>query len=262
MDSILNVENLSFIYENEDETLNNVSAVFEKNKITGVFGPNGCGKTTLLKCLSNIYKNYEGGIFVNQQNLKNFNPQKTSEILSFVPQEHSISFPYMAYEMVLMGRSPRMGPLSYPSDEDIKVCQKAMEATKTMDIAFKPYVNLSGGQRQLILIARAIAQETPILILDEPTSALDFKNQINIWTVLYSLKESLKTIVVCTHDPNHIIWFCDNVLVMKKGEIIKSGRAEKVMDALTLKLLYGDVCLINDSGIFPKFQKNNGLKNN
>lgn len=259
MNGIIDIQNLNFFYENESKTLDGISVIFEKNKITGVFGPNGCGKTTLLKCISNIYKNYVGCIRINQQNLKNLDPRKTSKILSFVPQEHTISFPYMAYEMVLMGRNPKMGALSYPTDKDIKKCQKAMEMTETMDIAFKPYDNLSGGQRQLILIARAIAQETPVLILDEPTSALDFKNQINIWNILYNLKKKSKTVIVCTHDPNHILWFCDDVLVMKKGMVFKFGEVKEVMDISTLSFLYGDVCSINESGIFPKSKRLNDI---
>ncbi|MDO4768821.1 MAG: ABC transporter ATP-binding protein [Brachymonas sp.] len=254
MESVLNVENLSFFYDKETKILNEVSLKFEKNKITGIFGPNGCGKTTLLKCLANIFKNYKGAIRLNEKNLKTFSPLETSKFISFVPQEHGASFPYQVYEMVLMGRNPGMSAIFAPSLKDIKICEKALKETGIMDMAFRAYTNLSGGQRQLVLITRAIAQETPIMILDEPTSALDFRNQINLWTILNELKEREKTIIVCTHDPNHIIWFCDNVVVMNNGEIIKSGPVESVMDISALNILYGNICSMNDFGVFPKFK--------
>lgn len=256
MDNIINIENLSFFYDKGINVLKKVSAKFTKNQIIGIFGPNGCGKTTLLKCISNIYKSYEGDITINEKSLKNLNPLETSKILSYVPQEHSISFPYTVYEMVLMGRNPKMNMMSVISDKDIEICQRAMESTGIMDIAFKPYINLSGGQRQLVLITRAIAQETPVVILDEPTSALDFKNKLNVWEILNELKENGKTIIVCTHEPNHIVWFCDNVLVMKNGEVVSFGKVKEIMNMDTLNTLYGDICSISESGIFPKIKKN------
>lgn len=252
MSGIIDVNNLSFFYGKELRILNDVSAIFEKNKITGIFGPNGCGKTTLLKCLANIFKNYQGNISFNKRELKTLTPLETSKSISFVSQEHGASFPYQVYEMVLMGRNPGMNAIFSPSLKDIKICEKALEETGILDMAFKPYTNLSGGQRQLVLITRAIVQETPVMILDEPTSALDFRNQINLWSILNKLKEQEKTIIVCTHDPNHIIWFCDNVVIMNNGEIIKSGPVDKVMDISILNNLYGDICSMNDFGVFPK----------
>ena len=112
------------------------------------------------------------------------------------------------------------------------------------NIADRYYTELSGGQRQLVLLARSFAQNTPIMLLDEPTSALDFRNQINIWKTLKLLTSKGKTVVVCTHDPNYVSWFCDTVAFIDKGALIGYGNAKEVMDNDILKLLYGDICSI------------------
>lgn len=257
MDSLVRVQNLSFCYEKKTYIFTDLNTHFKKNLITGIFGSNGSGKTTLLRCIANIYKNYKGFISVDEKNLSKLNPLQTAKILAYVPQEHFVSFAYSVYEMVLMGRNPTLNTFSTVNEKDISICEKAMKKTGIFDIAFKPYVNLSGGQRQLVLIARAISQETPIIILDEPTSSLDFKNQLNIWHLLQELKTEGKTVIVCTHDPNHITWFCDEVVVMKTGKILCQGNVHDVMNINVLNELYGNVCTVRNEGIFPNFKNKN-----
>ncbi len=132
-----------------------------------------------------------------------------------------------------------MGGIFGLKKEDYIEAEKAIEMVNIADISDKPVTALSGGQRQLTLIARSIAQNAPVMILDEPTSALDFNNQITIWKILKKLAETGKLIIACSHDPNHILWFAENTLVIKNGEILANGKTDDVITNSLLKEIYG-----------------------
>jgi iron complex transport system ATP-binding protein len=127
-----------------------------------------------------------------------------------------------------------------------------MESIGIEHIAAQPYTELSGGQRQMVLIARALAQDTGLIILDEPTSSLDFKNQIKVWKTLNALKETNKTIVVCTHDPNHVLWFCSQVLVLHHGRVMAAGDTKETITRALLEQLYGPVCKVHSGIVTPR----------
>ena len=167
------------------------------------------------------------------------NTSKLAKLISYVPQEHKPPFPFTVREMILMGRSPYMGGIFGLKKEDYIEAEKAIEMVNIADISDKPVTALSGGQRQLTLIARSIAQNAPVMILDEPTSALDFNNQITIWKILKKLAETGKLIIACSHDPNHILWFAENTLVIKNGEILANGKTDDVITNSLLKEIYG-----------------------
>ena len=141
-----------------------------------------------------------------------------------------------------------MGGIFGLKKEDYNEAEKAIDMVDIADIADKPVTALSGGQRQLTLIARSIAQNSPVMILDEPTSALDFNNQINIWKILKKLAESGKLIIACSHDPNHLLWFAENTLVIKNGEILASGKTEDIITNRLLKEIYGSEYNILNNG--------------
>jgi iron complex transport system ATP-binding protein len=168
--------------------------------------------------------------------------QDIAKLVGYVPQEHASTFPFLVKDIVLMGRSPHLKGVFGVSQQDKKIALEAMRVVGIEQFADKLYNQLSVGERQLVIIARALAQEAPMLFLDEPTSSLDFSNQIRVWRLLKSITSQGKTVMACTHDPNHVIWFCDHVIVLGKKGIVASGPPHDVISDRVLDQVYGGVC--------------------
>ena len=244
-------QNMSFSYDCI-QILRSISGEILSGGITALFGPNGSGKTTLLKCLAGLLPVKQGNVTVLDHNIRRLSTKEIGRLMAYVPQEHSVSFPFSVEEVVLMGRTPHLGGVMGPKHEDMLIAHAAIESIGIDSLIKQPYTELSGGQRQMVLIARALAQDSPIIILDEPTSALDFKNQLRVWRIMRKLKEDGKTIVACTHDPNHVLWFCDQVLVLNEGTILANGAVQEILSKQMLSTLYGDVCQVDNGIIKPK----------
>ena len=251
MNSVLSFQDLHFSYDRQ-EILHGVSGEISPGGIHALFGPNGSGKTTLLKCLAGIYTPQRGRITVDGKPMESLSARQRSRLICYVPQEHAVSFAYTVEEVVLMGRTPHLGGVRGPAQADVELARQAMERVGISRLAGNAYTQLSGGQRQLVLIARALAQGSGIMILDEPTSALDFKNQLTVWQVLRELRQSGKTILVCTHDPNHVLWFCDRMMALREGEIAARGAVAELMTDALLDTLYGPVCTVSGGMIRPR----------
>lgn len=247
MTPMLEVRDLHFDYGNAP-ILKGVSFEVNEGELCGLFGPNGCGKTTLFKCCLNFLKSHRGSIHMDGRNVKDLRVEDMAKIVAYVPQEHKPPFPYLAREVVLMGRTPRLNGLFGISREDKMKATEALDLLGLTELADYPYNQLSGGQRQMILMARAIAQETPLMFLDEPTSALDFSNQIRIWRTMRLVAVRGVTILACSHDPNHVSWFCDKVVVMKDNRILKEGSPQGVITEDTMDEIYQDVCSVRSIG--------------
>lgn len=243
---MLRISDLHFSY-GTNRALRGLSAQVEAGKVCAFFGPNGCGKTTLFRCCLNLQKPERGDISIQGKNIHRVSVAELARSTAFVPQEHQPPFPYLVKEVVLMGRTPHLGggvfsiaPIHY---------EKTLAALKMLEIEYladRHYHQLSGGQRQMVLIARAIAQDTPIIFLDEPTSALDYHNQIKIWQILRHLASIGKTIVACSHDPNHVAWFCDQVVMMDQGQVVDSGAPNSCFTSTNLQKIYGDTCVVRE----------------
>lgn len=242
---MLDIKNLSFSYKNRF-SLNNISFQIEKGQLCGLLGPNGSGKSTLFKCCLNFLQQYTGKILINNKSIKTMSVLETARLISYVPQEHKPSFPYTVREIVLMGRTPYMNSIFGLSKDDYEIVDNTINMLGIDDIADLSATEISGGQRQLALIARAVAQNTPIMFLDEPTSALDFNNQIMIWKILKKISKQGKTIVVCSHEPNHILWFTDVVVAMYRGEVISNGDTNQVLTEELLSYIYSGKYVIGN----------------
>lgn len=247
---MLNITNLAFRYTKKP-LLSDVSFSVGKGQLCGLFGPNGSGKTTLFKCCLRFLPIEQGGIRMDNMDVSNRSVEQLAKTVAYVPQEHKPPFPYLSREVVLMGRTPHIKGFFGIKRGDKKIAHDAMDQLGIMDIAGEPYNQLSGGQRQMVLMARAIAQDTPLLFLDEPTSALDFQNQMKIWGLMEDIAADGKTILACSHDPNHVAWFCDKVIVISNGGILAHGDPNEVITEETLDLIYQDTCSVHSSQGVP-----------
>ena len=242
------VDHLNFDYTG-DAVLRDVCALFQQGQLHALFGPNGCGKTTLLRCIVGLLPCR--GVQVFGQPLHDLTPRQRARLVAYVPQEHRTGFPFTVQEVVLMGRTPHLGGLFGPRSQDVDRAQQALCRVGVQDLAQRPYTQLSGGQRQLVLLARALCQDAPLLVLDEPTSALDFKNQLLVWRCLCRLRDQGKTILVCTHDPNHLLWYCDQALCLQQGRVLAQGDARQLVQGPLLEQLYGSICRLQDGAVRP-----------
>lgn len=238
---MLQVDQLYFQYGNH-VVFRDISFSLKESALCAILGINGSGKSTLFKCCMGFLPPTQGKIQLQGRSIATLKTSEIAKNISYVPQEHPITFPYLVKEMVLMGRTPHISNSFGITDAHHHRVEEALKSLSLHHLADKPFSQLSGGQRQMVLIARAIAQETPLMLLDEPTSSLDFKNQLLIWNTLLELKKQGKAVFVCTHDPNHVLWFCDRVIVMDKQQLIADGPPKEVLDETILKRIYGPVC--------------------
>lgn len=240
---MLNVHQLAFRYH-KTPILQDISFAVSSGRLCALFGPNGSGKTTLFKCCLNFLRFHQGTVQINGQDVQQKGVEEMARLVAYVPQEHKAPFPYTVKEVVLMGRTPHMGGALGVKEKDKKIVADILQRLDILQLADRPYNELSGGQRQLVLLARALAQQTELIFLDEPAASLDFKNQLLIWQILRTLVRQGKTVFVCTHDPNHVLWFCDQVIVLNQGRIIADGQPHDSLNDDILRELYGPVCRI------------------
>ena len=212
--SIIEVSHLSFSYL-EVEVLRDLSFEVERGCFLAIAGPNGAGKSTLLNLLSGVLKPDSGSIKIDGSEVKSYSTEALAREVAVVRQEFVPVFGFSVIEMVLMARTPYYGPMGFESKADREIVNDALAATDTVEFARRRLGQISGGERQRVFIARALAQDTSILLLDEPTSFLDLRHQVRIYDLLKKMQiEKDKTIVVVTHDINLAAQYCDEVLLL------------------------------------------------
>lgn len=238
MKDLIKVENLDFKYYS-DLILKKISFSVNKGKFIGILGPNGCGKTTLLKNICRLLKPDYGNISIANTDLRSYKVKDLAKIIGVVHQENEVNFDFSVFEIVLMGRYPYLKRFRDESKIDVEIVKKAMVATDVWNLRDKNINEISGGERQRVMIARAIAQQPDIILLDEPISNLDIKHQINILNLLRSLKNNNKLTIISTlHDINLANIFCDLILLLKKGEIVAFDKPELVLTKENIKSTY------------------------
>lgn len=245
-EAALAVQGLDFGY-GKKPVLRGISFSVPTGSICGLFGPNASGKTTLFRCCLGLVAPDAGEVYVAGAAVQKMRIAELARRVAYVPQEHQPGFPFLVREIVSMGRTPHMGAFFRLSKNDLRQVDMAMKITGVASLADEPCTSLSGGQRQLVYLARALAQEAPLMLLDEPTSALDFCNQMTVWRTLRLIAEQGVTVVVCCHDPNHILWFCDRVAVLHQGSLLAEGPCNETLTSGVLHTLYGpdiEVCAV------------------
>lgn len=217
----------------------NLSFTVAAGEVTCLLGANGCGKTTLLKTLLGLLPPLAGTVWLGQQRLSDVSAKQLAQWVGYVPQAQSDLFPYTALEMVLMGRTAHVSWLSTPGPKDRAIALDCLRQLGIEHLAQRRYPQLSGGERQLVLIARALAQQPQLLIMDEPTASLDFGNQIRVLAVIERLKAQGLAILLTTHQPEHAHRVADRVVLLHQGQILANGPKEAALSAVHLATLYG-----------------------
>ncbi|MDD5605701.1 MAG: ABC transporter ATP-binding protein, partial [Dehalococcoidales bacterium] len=248
---MLEVDNLKFYYSRENEIIKNISFSLNEHDVLCLLGPNGTGKTTLLRCLLALNKPKSGNIYVDGTDITKTGTRKMAKYLAYVPQASSMAFPYDAEEIVLMGRIAHLGLGAGPTQKDREICREAMETLGISHLRSKLFNKMSGGERQMVLVARAMAQQARIMVMDEPTANLDYCNQVKILQVISRLSEQGYSILMTTHFPDHAFLACSRVMLMRDGFIIACGTPDKVVTSDSLSDLYQTHVCVTEATLYP-----------
>jgi iron complex transport system ATP-binding protein len=220
--------------------LEDISFAVGSGEVLVLLGPNGCGKTTLLKCINALLNPSSGEIDVVGKNVKTLNRAELARLIGFVPQTHSPPFPYTVLDVVLMGRASHMSIFQQPSSSDYALSENALDLVGILHMKNRIYTQISGGERQLVLIARALSQGPKVLLLDEPTAHLDFRNQLVVLRMVRRVaRERGLGVVMSLHDPNHALSFADKVVLLGNGRICAQGKPLEVIRPETILDVYG-----------------------
>lgn len=235
---ILEVRDLSFGYEKNQTLFDNVNFSVDKGEIFCILGSNGIGKTTLLNCIANLLTPQKGTISLHEKTLQELSLTEIAQIISYVPQMHDAAYAYEVKDYVVMGRAPYLGTFRQPSAKDYKLVEEVLEELGICHLAERPYTELSGGERQLVSIARAIVQEPEIIILDEPTNHLDYGNQFRMLKLIQKLAEKGYGIILTSHMPDHVMQLNGNVGILGEDGRLRVGSTEEIMTKENLENLY------------------------
>ncbi len=234
---MIKIENLSFAYHKEP-VLKNLSLTIDKGSVVSLLGPNGVGKSTLFKCMLGILNHYQGDIFLQGKNIKNLSIKALSKQIAYVPQSHYPAFHYSVFDMVLMGTTSHISPFSSPGKKEQHLAKEALEQLSISHLIHRDFMRISGGEKQLVLIARALAQQATLLIMDEPTANLDYGNQMQVLNCIQTLAQKGYTIIQSTHHPEQSFMFSSQIIALLKGKIVAQGSPQKVICSKVLKQLY------------------------
>ena len=237
---MLRAEGVSFAYGADTAfSLSGATVAITPGSLTGLLGPNGCGKTTLLKLLCGVLRPQSGRVMLGERPLASMARRELARHIAVVPQETHPAFEYNVMEMVLMGRHPHLGSFQLEGPADFEIARQSLAATGTAPLADRNYMTLSGGEKQRVVIASALAQATELLLLDEPTASLDLGYQLEVAALLARLNHERKvTMVLATHDLNLAASLCDRLVVMRGGRVLAQGATRDVLTGATVQQLY------------------------
>lgn len=256
---MIKIEDLSVDLDNKS-ILRDINLEIRKGEFTSIIGPNGAGKSTLLKSILKLLEYNKGEIYFEGQNIKKIATRAYAQKLAFIPQENNIQFDYTVKDIILMGRYPWIDYWGSYGKEDYRILEDLVSKLKLEELINRDFNHLSGGEKQRVLLARAIAQDTDFIFLDETLSFLDINHQIEIMQLLRKINdEQKKTILIVSHNVNLSIEYSDRLLVLKKGQIIVDGRPEQVItEQLLFDVFNIELHIINN----PYTQKPNILYTN
>ena len=241
----IEVKNLSFSY-GDRPVLHNISFSAHSGEFLSILGPNGVGKSTLFRCVLGLLSGYTGQVLVDGVDARSFTIREAARHIAYIPQSSHPIFNYSVFDIVLMGRTSGLSTFRSPAKEDREICFWAMEKVGISHLAQRCFHRLSGGEQQLVLIARALVQKAPVLMLDEPTANLDFGNQLLVLEQARNLAREGYTVIQTTHHPEQSFMFSDRILTIQQGRVLKEGTPAEVLTQETMRALYGvDVDIVS-----------------
>jgi iron complex transport system ATP-binding protein len=236
---VIEIKNISFSYDGKTTIFRNISFSVNQGQIISILGPNGAGKTTLLNCLANLLSPTEGQILLEGKNINKLSPKDVATKVAFVPQFIIPSFAYEVLSYVVTGCAPRMGIFEKPKREHYQVAETALQQMKISHLSIKSITQISGGERQQVSIARAIAQRPKVILMDEPTAHLDYGNQIKVLKIVKDLAARGFAAVITTHNPNHALLLGGDVAAITLDGKFIFGHSKDVITEDFLSSLYG-----------------------
>ena len=234
----IEVKNLSFSYGYRP-VLHDISFSVEKGEFLSILGPNGVGKSTLFRCVLGLLTGYTGEVLVGGVDARSFSTREAAKHIAYIPQSSRSIFNYSVFDIVLMGRTSGLATFRSPGKADKALCCWAMEKVGITHLQERCFHRLSGGEQQLVLIARALVQKAPVLMLDEPTANLDFGNQLLVLEQARSLAGEGYTVIQTTHHPEQSYLYSDRILAIQNGRVLTEGTPKEVLTQETLHALYG-----------------------
>ncbi len=236
---MIQVQRLNYAY-NKKTVFTDLSFSIEKGSFCAVMGPNGSGKTTLLKCIAGLLPIAHTSVFIKGKDIKTYSARKLAQLIAFVPQQVPIDFEFSAFETVLMGRNPYQKHLQNESQQDWDIVEACMKKTNTWHLRFSTSSQMSGGELQRVMVARALAQQTPIMLLDEPLSNLDIAHQFEIIKLLRDISSyEEKTILLIVHDLNIALRYCKSLLLLHNQNVVYHGPIQQGLTSENIKAVFG-----------------------
>ncbi|MGQ9464490.1 MAG: ABC transporter ATP-binding protein [bacterium] len=232
------LKNLCFAY-NQRIILKDITFAIEKGEFCGIIGPNGAGKSTLLRLIAGILRANSGKVSIMGQELEAFKNKEFARLVGFVPQQIHFYLNYTVEDIIAMGRYPYLEPFQVMKEEDVLAIEWAINQTQIRELCKRPINSLSAGERQMTVIARALAQQPALLLLDEPTAHLDIRHQSAIMELLKILNNQGITIIVVNHDLNLASLFCERLILLYKGRLHKIGAPKEIINKETIAEVYG-----------------------
>ncbi len=252
MGALVKVNNLQGGYHNK-MIIKDVLFEIRKGDFLGIIGPNGSGKSTLLKLMTKVLNPASGNILLEGKDIKGMALKEFCRKVSFVPQDTLINFSFSVEEIVLMGRIPHLGRMQFETKKDFSIACNALSLTDTLYIKEKDINELSAGERQRVIIAKALAQEPMLFFLDEPTSHLDIGHQVQILDLLKKLnREQGLTVVMVVHDLNLASEYCNRIILLNEGRIFRDGRPDEVLTYQNIESVYKTVVVVKKNPISSK----------
>ena len=233
----IEVKNLNFSY-GDRQVLHDISFSVGKGEFLSILGPNGVGKSTLFRCMLGLLSGYTGEVLVDGINARTFSVREAAKHIAYIPQSSHPIFNYSVFDIVLMGRTSGLGSFRSPRKADKEKCRWALDKIGISHLSERCFHRLSGGEQQLVLIARALVQDAPILMLDEPTANLDFGNQIRVLEQARGLAREGYTVIQTTHHPEQSYMFSDRILAIQNGRVLTEGAPGSVLTAENMEKLY------------------------
>ena len=249
---MLEVSDLVIKY-NDFVAVNNIRLSASDDEFIGIIGPNGSGKSTLLRAISGFYRPTQGNVFLDEKDIYKMSPKERAKNISFVPEEVDTAFAFTVKEIVLMGRYPYQRHFLSEEKEDFRIAERNLRLLEIEELADRYINELSSGEKQRVIIARALCQESRFMLLDEPTSHLDISHQVEILDIIKRLNVAKKiTVIIVMHDLNLASEYCDRILLLRNGAIYKEGNPEEVMTYQNIEYVYNTVVVVNKNPVSGK----------